>query len=60
MERKDNADYVNACARLVVEGTAPFGKHKKVECYPRLHKPWPNPVSANMHFLKVYSWDVHD
>ena len=29
MERKDDGDYVKACARLLVEGKAPVGRPRK-------------------------------
>ena len=45
VERKDDADYVKACTRLVVEGTAPVGRPRKT---------WRNTLSADMHLLKVY------
>ena len=31
MERKDDADYVKPCTRLVVEGTAPVGTPQSKE-----------------------------
>ena len=29
VERKDDADYVKACSRLVVKGTGPVGRQRK-------------------------------
>ena len=44
VERKDDADYVKACSRLVVEGKAPVGRSMKT---------WQNTLSADMCLLKV-------
>ena len=44
VERKDNVDYVKACTRLVVEGTAPVGRPRKT---------WQNTLSTNTRLLKV-------
>ena len=44
VERKDDAVYVKACTRLVVEGTASVG---------RLRKTWQNTMSIDMRLLKV-------
>ena len=38
MERNDDADYLEACSRLVVEGKAPVGRPRKT---------WQNTVSAD-------------
>ena len=51
MERKDVADYVKACTRLVVEGKAPVGRPRKT---------WENTASADRRLLKVDPRDVHD
>ena len=44
VERKDNADYVKACTRLVVEGTVRVGRPRKT---------WQNTLSADIHLPKV-------
>ena len=49
MERKDDADYVKACTRLVVEGKALVGRPSKT---------WQNTLSADMRLLKVDPQDV--
>ena len=46
VERKDNADYAKACARLVVEGKAPVGRPRKT---------WQSILSA-----QSFPRDVHD
>ena len=43
-ERKDDADYVKACTRLVVEGKVPAGRPRKT---------WQNILSADRRLLKV-------
>ena len=44
VERKDDADYVKACTRLVMEGKAPVGRPRKT---------WQNTMSIDMRLLKV-------
>ena len=44
MERKDDADIVNAFTRLVVDRTAPVGRRRKI---------WQKTVSTDMCLLKV-------
>ena len=39
MERKDDADYVKTCTRLVVEGKAPVGRPMNT---------WQNTLSVDM------------
>ena len=51
VERKDDADYVKACTRLVVEGKAPVGRPRKT---------WQNTLSADMHLLKVALQSIHE
>ena len=51
VERKDDADYVKAYTRLVVEGTAPVSRPEKT---------WRNTLSADMRLLKFDPQDVHD
>ena len=51
VERKNDADYVRACTRLVVEWKAPVGRPRKT---------WQNTVSADMRLLKVDPQDAHD
>ena len=50
MEIKDEADFVKACTKLVLDGTALVA---------RLRKTWQNTLSANMRLLNVDPRDVH-
>ena len=51
VKRKDDADYVMTCTRMVVEGKASVGRPRKT---------WQNTLSADMSLLKVDPRDVHD
>ena len=51
VERKDDADYVKAYTRLVVEGKASVGRPRKT---------WQDTLSADMRLLKVDTWYIHD
>ena len=44
VERKDNGNYVKACTRSMVVGTALVGRPRKT---------WQNTVSADMHMLNA-------